>query len=438
MNNFNRCCSAEEHDGRSEVSLQLVLGDALSMPMFFRAIRGALCHVLTGFFLANSSEGQKVDSSCVFLSSTIATRHYGKSQRKNGSINYIANDSQPRIFLARIGRGLIRVVREFIQKTSFVNISYVLKDVLSGHIIASAMMVDVDLKCIPVFKGKEATEICKIYANTTPTGDYTDCNGVNLIYTILSGLAIPSMKRNLVRGEHNQDNLSIIYAMGQIQKRLIMCDIEHHLAGCRHDIIATTVRVVESAAWRGIMFPIDSRQCRGEIDSGQFFHQGHDKENNPIFYFRNTMLGPWRCDPYGSVLSLLRQLETYLYMSEKCRNAVKITVIALLYFPTEYAQRQIANHVYSPHDGCDKRIDPWENFHFHSNSILMKILNELIPYHYPERLAKVLVVHENGKCLRHLSHLIVLESVDDLKNYVDKKELVRFAGGDAVALTFAS
>jgi len=64
MNNFNRCCSAEEHDGRSEVSLQLVLGDELSMPMFFRAIRGALCHVLTGFFLANSSEGQKVDSSC--------------------------------------------------------------------------------------------------------------------------------------------------------------------------------------------------------------------------------------------------------------------------------------------------------------------------------------------------------------------------------------
>jgi len=64
MNNFNRCCSAEEHDGRSEVSLQLVLGDALSMPMFFRAIRGALCHVLTGFFLANSSEEQKVDSSC--------------------------------------------------------------------------------------------------------------------------------------------------------------------------------------------------------------------------------------------------------------------------------------------------------------------------------------------------------------------------------------
>ena len=72
----------------------------------------------------------------MFLSSTIATRHYGKSQRKNGSINYIAIDSQPRIILARIGRGLIRVVREFIQKTSFVNISYVLKDVLSGHIIA--------------------------------------------------------------------------------------------------------------------------------------------------------------------------------------------------------------------------------------------------------------------------------------------------------------
>ena len=64
MKKFNCCCSAEERDGRSEVSLQLVVGDALSVPMFFRAIRGALRHVLTGFFLGNSSEGQKVDSSC--------------------------------------------------------------------------------------------------------------------------------------------------------------------------------------------------------------------------------------------------------------------------------------------------------------------------------------------------------------------------------------
>lgn len=37
------------------------------------------------------------------------------------------------------------------------------------------------------------------------------------------------------------------------------------------------VRIVDSAAWRGQTFPIDTRMCRIELQNGQFFHQGKDR-----------------------------------------------------------------------------------------------------------------------------------------------------------------
>ena len=43
-----------------------------------------------------------------------------------------------------------------------------------------------------------------------------------------------------------------------------------------------------------MVFPVDTRTCRIELQSGQFIQQGEDLERNAVFYFRHMCVGPWR------------------------------------------------------------------------------------------------------------------------------------------------
>ena len=89
---------------------------------------------------------------------------------------------------------------------------------------------------------------------------------------------------------------------------------------------------------------------------------------------------------------------------------------------------------YSLHQGMttpvvDPRIDPYETANAHSNVVLLQLLNEILHYHYPERLAKALIVGEGWAKTEASHHATVLNSMDELSQYVDKDELGKLTGG---------
>ena len=65
---------------------------------------------------------------------------------------------------------------------------------------------------------------------------------------------------------------------------------------CDCDLQKAAIRIVKSTAWREMVFSVDTRTCRIELQSGQFFQQeGEDLERNAVFYFRHMCVGPsWR------------------------------------------------------------------------------------------------------------------------------------------------
>lgn len=399
--------------------------------------------------------------------------NYGGSHEKRDDLpmNYIATNSQfcLKKFPTTIGRGLLEIMKLWIQKTIYVNFMYKLRAISNNvspeRAITSFRMVDVDIRgVITQMVSKEVSEVNEDgrtqldAANDSGLSFHNNSDdlyqkNVDAIREILDGMTVPFRKGSQTRGEHNCDNQGEIIANEQILFRVTRSDIERYLCAMKHDLKATVVRIVESCAWRGVMFPVDTRSCRIEMRSGQFFQQGYDKDKNPIFYFRNVLLGPWRSNIHATILSVLHRLETYLVEVEHGRPSVKITVIAFMGNPFENENGQIqvkktGNHCTVGEHGqlaskldADPRIDMYEQYHPHSNVLFMGVLNEVIQHHFPERVAKILVVASKdwAKARRRPpihSPLVqynvnVLSSVDGLKKYVDKDELVTFAGGNA-------
>lgn len=351
-----------------------------------------------------------------------------------------------------MGRVLLRIIRVFIEKINVVDFTCVL-NASPQRAITSIRMENIDLRCLPtpifkeVPKASEGIRFCTDAAQHNDRYDELFCKKVNTIHDLLDSMAIPVRIGCQTRGEHNPDNQGEIITVQRICSRLVRSDIERFLIACECNLRAAVVRIIESVAWRGIMYPIDTRSCRVEMQSGQFFQQGHDKEMNPIFYYRNNLLGPWRGNIHATIQSLLYRLETYILKVEHQRPCVKITLIALMGHPLENDGGECEQSACSPNQcstssfHSDPRIDPYEKYHSHSNILLMQLLNEVIPRHYPERLAKALVVLEKGGTKEHSrSHyhsqyaaplVTVLSSESDLKKYVDEDELVKFAGGNA-------
>ena len=99
---------------------------------------------------------------------------------------------------------------------------------------------------------------------------------IDAVYDVLgqNGMAVPVRKRDRARGEHERDNRGEVVAWEPVRARLTRADVRRYLVACEQDVAACVVRLVESAAWRGVMFPVDERSCRIELQSGQFFQQG--------------------------------------------------------------------------------------------------------------------------------------------------------------------
>lgn len=114
-----------------------------------------------------------------------------------------------------------------------------------------------------------------------------------------------------------------------ILRAVSRADIKRFLIASNCSLRATSESLITTVLWRNRTFPIDTRTCRIELQSGQFFHQGADLDGNPIFYFRNLCLGPWRKDEDAVIAAVLHRFESHL--SEWCKTEpqIKCTLIVL-------------------------------------------------------------------------------------------------------------
>jgi hypothetical protein len=263
-------------------------------------------------------------------------------------------------------------------------------------------------------------------------------------------------------------SLLLLITRGEIRRHFIA-------SGC--NLRKAAIRIVESAAWRGHTFPIDTRMCRVELQSGQFFQQGKDILGNPVFYFRNMGLGPWRKDFDASVAAVLHRLESALRVFAKEEEDVKCTLIIIMGKPYRFKKRRkhgggadgasVAGGDEDDYDDGDSmmseslrefsedddhrvanpRVNPEESWQSHTNKRLAKQLVDLVSAYYPERLHRALVV-ANQNQLINLNKLMgsftlgsfvdststkqkvkFLSKFSELQNYVKKQELVTIAGG---------
>jgi len=284
-----------------------------------------------------------------------------------------------------------------------------------------------------------------------------------------------------------------------ILSRVNRGDILRHFvaAGCSHKRAA--VRLVESVSWHGLTFPLDTRVCRIELQNGQFFQQGVDKEGHPVCYFRNMCLGPWRGDEEAVVAAVLHRLESSLNEFKTDWPDVRCTLVVMMGKPHKRRKKNKkveedgegvtkhqnssggntddGNKVEAAESGDDDgedgggidcgedgdaedesnvgftnnpRIDPQEQWQAHTNkSTVLRLIQILMDY-YPERLHRAFVVvgHGNTAYTRtvvggmvNLSKYVpssrtrdkvrFLLHYSDLREYIDKDELVTIASGRA-------
>lgn len=214
-------------------------------------------------------------------------------------------------------------------------------------------------------------------------------------------------------------------------------DIRRCLISCGMNVKATACSVVDTAAWRGLTFPIDTRACRVELQNGQFFQQGRDLSGHPVFYFRAMCRGPWRGDEDAVISAVLHRLETSLNRFVLSNTNIRCTFIVLLGKPAE-------GDISATQKDDNSRISSSEPWHIHVNARLLHRLIDTLVLHYPERLHRALIVTKNSSKVlsnrtsyfgRHLKgfkdRVRILRSYETLANFVHTSELVQLAGGIA-------
>ena len=319
--------------------------------------------------------------------------------------------------------------------------------------------------------------------------------GVDALSDILSDVTVPIRRQNLssddtltkekdgaVQAESallppsmRKENTINVPVLSRTSTR----DMRRYFLASNCDLKEAAVRIVKSVAWRGITFPIDRHKCRIELQSGQFFQQGNDLGGDPVFYFQNMCMGPWRQDVDASVASLLHRLESSLVRLSQDKPDVKCTVIVLVGRPLRRVKKkkgkQENNENASTADeskdategeggkdsiaddqivaaeetvwnpcrlGVNPRAPPGEDYHVHSNIDMIYRLSDVLSSHYPERLKKLLLVTGGSSYLsakfgirkyiasaRTRAKVVQLNGVSELTRFVDESELATIVGG---------
>lgn len=218
-----------------------------------------------------------------------------------------------------------------------------------------------------------------------------------------------------------------------------------------------------------------------ELDSEQFFLQGFDLEGNPVAYFNSMCPGPWRMDVDAQILAVLHRLESAISYWSRRRAFVQFTLIVLI-GKIEDSDKERKRKSSSPRSaktenevndsavGDDStsvadqssiaaqsklsqgffnpRIDADEEWRVHGNYELAVRLVTLAQRHYPERFYQCFVVARGPWGTKRVDRFLtkylestprlrekitVMHSEQNLKRFISADELVKIAGGNAVA-----
>lgn len=289
--------------------------------------------------------------------------------------------------------------------------------------------------------------------------------GINEIVGCLGNVTVPLRKGNRLDSENDHND----FIHTPILQLLDRHDIRRYLVGSDGSIKIAAVRIVQSTCWRNLTFPINTRACRVELQSGQFFQQGRDIDGFPVFYFRNICLGPWRKNEDATIAAVLHRLEASLNILSKTNPTIKCTLIILAgtrrkqrsngedrsvdeankddeestAYTVETAANDLADYNPRVHQNA-------ENWYAHSNRRVLLRLIDIVINHYPERLSKALIVvgHDRRALVKTLvsgklalsvaiqsprtrDKVRFLRKFRELQEFVDKDILVKFAGGNA-------
>ena len=230
-----------------------------------------------------------------------------------------------------------------------------------------------------------------------------------------------------------------------INKKFSKLDLKRYYLAAECDLQIAAVRVVASMAWHGLLFPIDTRECRIELQSGQFFQQGMDRCGNPVFYFQTMCFGPWRKIEDAVIDAVLHRLETSIQHYSETKKDVQCTVVIIVGKPLFRAKKKIGKKVpnkkvlsddtstkkttdeaesMDQHDddncddeitqvattdgdakltpwnplqlGINPRLHPGEDYYTHASTKMIAKLIDTLSKHYPERLHKAICIPGKG------------------------------------------
>lgn len=321
---------------------------------------------------------------------------------------------------------------------------------------------------------------------------------INKIIRILDGIKIPMKSTDRVSENLATSEVAGVanaeYEKISILQTINRFDISRYFVASNCNPKEALCRIVESALWRGTTFPVDLRTCRIELQAGQFFHQGFDLDGNPVFYFQNMCLGPWRKDEDALIAAVLHRLESTLNQITLKNPLAQCTLIVLCGKPhSRHSNRDVDETNKGNTDGqstiastamstltgtaeanegsmdqnedmehenvapldnenSEPRSNPRmffdEHWNVHTSRSVIERLVHILMTHYPERLARALVVvgHGNKKyALTAIGGVLFLTGMvpstktrdkvrfltryRDLESYVHRTQLVALVGG---------
>jgi hypothetical protein len=420
----------------------------------------------------------------------VQLNHFGGCLQSNSAVpaNYVATTAN--FDAKRMGNMLFRFLYNRVERALpaiVVDFSYALEGntdhELSQKVLGTVRMVHVDpeetahsvemssnetrMQATPAVSRANSTIVPKQEEMKADTQPYTiaerscralsdDCGpfqtGIDDLIDILHGVLVPVRRTSLL---DYQIHLATVLTPSQVAQlppqihpedfvnlpaleKLDRSDLRRYYVACECDLKEAAVRIVKSTAWREITFPVDTRTCRIELQSGQFFQQGKDLKRNPVFYFRNMCVGPWRKDSDAVIQAVLHRLETRLQVLKRKKADVKITLVVLLGRSLVVKKKKKKNHrkikseknddetkvtadnteegnapgedegtddvndteafgdeneFGNPYRaGVNPRLPRSEDYHVHTNQALIKTLIHILLEHYPERLHKAIFV----------------------------------------------
>lgn len=278
---------------------------------------------------------------------------------------------------------------------------------------------------------------------------------IDSLKDILGMITVPVRQVNKrILAENNEDFNQETMTDGKVLEFFTDKEMLRHFQAAGENIKESAIRITKAAAFKGLYFPIDIRSCQVELKSGQCFHLGFDKSDNPVFYFRNMCKGLWRKDIPASVAATIFNIDTAFEKLNQTNPDFKVTLVVLMGNNQELnskdsskstsntSKRSSEENHNEEETSTQKTV--MDEYYLHTNFQYVQKLIRITSDNYPERLGKALVVPTTGweklvgvhGLRRYISSqetrnkVKILDNISQLKEYISSDQLVDFAGGE--------